>query len=159
MKGHVVHVKDRYQQYQHIIMFFKTWLLNNEKHTLVMEVIFLPQHLDLVIVIRVPGQPVVTPGELEPHDDGHHATGVQVHPGGGHPEVHSQGVTLRPVLGSVQVNKLLCTMKCPLTSWGMTFMSYRWKMFCLSSVIASSEALTLARLSRRSQHIPATDED
>ena len=101
--------------YQHIMMFFKTWLLNIEKHTLVLEVckrkliIFLPEHLDLVIVVRVPGQPVVSPRELEPHDDGHHATGVQVHPGGGHPKVHHQGLTLRPVLRSVQVNKQLCT--------------------------------------------------
>ena len=49
---------------------------------------YLPQHRYLVIVVLVPSEPVIPPGELEPHDDGHNAVTVQVHPGGGNTQVH-----------------------------------------------------------------------
>ena len=66
----------------------------------------LPDEAGVLVSVLLPGQSEVSPGELEPHDHGHHSTRVQVHPGGSNSKMNNKRITLSSVLERIYLSNL-----------------------------------------------------
>ena len=75
----------------------------------------LPDEAGVLVSVLLPGESEVSPGELEPHDHGHHSTRVQVNPGGSNSEMNNKRITVSPVLERIYFSNLYKA-KCP-PSW------------------------------------------